>query len=185
MRKPTGFTIIELMVVVALIGILSAVAIPAYLGYMKKTRVTEVDEQLDAIAKKQKTVFAETSSYTPGAAAKLPQNPTLAAPGLECCGGKGGSLASSAGAGSATVGKCTGDPAAWAADPVWNRMGFAISEETAYRYDYAGSAPDHYTAHAYGDTDCDGNEAVFTLEGTIDVAGTPNASVTRPAAGIY
>ncbi len=52
-----GFTLIELMIVVAIIGILAAIAIPAYSDYTKKAKIAEVTNALGAL-------MSATQNYT-------------------------------------------------------------------------------------------------------------------------
>jgi type IV pilus assembly protein PilA len=63
LRKQEGFTLIELMIVVAIIGILAAIAIPNFLQYQMKSRQSEAKTNLQAIKTSQVAFQAEQSCY--------------------------------------------------------------------------------------------------------------------------
>lgn len=59
MRKQSGFTLIELMIVVAIIGILAAIAIPAYQEYSAKAQVSEGLSITEGIKKRIEMYIAD------------------------------------------------------------------------------------------------------------------------------
>ena len=62
-RKQEGFTLIELMIVVAIIGILAAIAIPNFLQYQLKSRQSEAKTNLQAIKTSEVSFQAERGCY--------------------------------------------------------------------------------------------------------------------------
>jgi type IV pilus assembly protein PilA len=61
--KQEGFTLIELMIVVAIIGILAAVAIPAYQDYIKKSKVSEANTLYDGFKTEIMNVYSDKGTY--------------------------------------------------------------------------------------------------------------------------
>jgi type IV pilus assembly protein PilA len=64
LSNESGFTLVELMIVVAIIGILAAIAIPNYQKYQSKTRQSEARIALSSIYTSLKSFQAEKSSFT-------------------------------------------------------------------------------------------------------------------------
>jgi prepilin-type N-terminal cleavage/methylation domain-containing protein len=58
-----GFTLIELMVVVVIIGVLSTIAIPQYQVYIRRSRTSEATANINSIALYQEQYFSENNQY--------------------------------------------------------------------------------------------------------------------------
>lgn len=61
-----GFTLIELMIVVGIIGVLVSVALPSYRTYQTKARTSEAKLALAAIFTAEKSFYSEYSAYIAG-----------------------------------------------------------------------------------------------------------------------
>ena len=59
-----GFTLLELMIVTAMLGILAMIAFPIYRGAREKASIAALQKQLRALASAEELYFAERNTYT-------------------------------------------------------------------------------------------------------------------------
>lgn len=165
-RLKGGFTLIELMIVVAIIGVLAAVAIPAFMKYIRKSKTTEAIEHVKKIYEGARSYFMEESNSqgsTVPIAKQFPKNDgtELTAPTADDCCSQPGD-------------KCAPNPALWT-DPAWQALKFSVDDPHYYWYTYVSTGTENdsrFTARANGNLDCDTSYSTFEMVGAIQTDGT-------------
>lgn len=83
-RKSTrGFTLLELMIVVVIVGVLASIALPAYQGQVRKSNRSAAQQFMQDVATKEQQIMMDRRSYVGVAAtADFGNSPSASPPGV-------------------------------------------------------------------------------------------------------
>jgi prepilin-type N-terminal cleavage/methylation domain-containing protein len=182
LNSKKGFTLIELMIVVAILAILAVVAVPAFIKYMRRAKTTEAIDELDKIYKGAAVYYTTPKISKAGAKldCQFPISQGITPLELTCCNALGGPDADK-------DERCDADPDVWT-QPSWSALSFQMNDQHYYVYAFAsegtlGAAK--FTASAYGDLDCDGTQSTFQRLGFGDPKATHAECALQGSAAFY